>query len=94
MQRVSKNEYEAIRVRSSARAEKTVLLPYADAVGERARRSTGANFQATTPSFLGTRVFNDYPLEELARYIDWSPFFMTWELAGKFPKILTDQRGR
>ncbi len=35
-------------------------------------------------------MLNDYPLEELSQYIDWSPFFMTWELAGKFPKILND----
>lgn len=42
------------------------------------------------PTFLGTRTFSDYSLEELARYIDWTPFFQTWELAGRFPGILTD----
>ena len=47
-------------------------------------------FSTVAPSFLGTRVLTDYPLDELARYIDWSPFFMTWELAGKYPKILQD----
>ncbi len=84
-----KQEYEAIRVRSSARADKTVLLPYAEAVA-RGPAIDWTAFRATKPSFLGTRLFSDYPLEELARYIDWSPFFRTWELAGKFPKILTD----
>ncbi len=84
-----RNEYEAIRVRSNARADKTVLLPYSAAVAE-APAIDWSNFQGTTPRFLGTRVLNDYPLEELAQYIDWSPFFMTWELAGKFPKILND----
>jgi 5-methyltetrahydrofolate--homocysteine methyltransferase len=44
------------------------------------------------PSFLGTRVFADYPLAELIDYIDWSPFFATWELSGKFPAILDDER--
>jgi len=42
------------------------------------------------PSFLGTRVFADYPLAELVRFIDWSPFFATWELKGKYPAILDD----
>ncbi|HTK97200.1 MAG TPA: methionine synthase [Pseudomonadales bacterium] len=84
-----RNEYEAIRVRSNARADKTVLLPYSAAVAE-APAIDWSNFQGSTPRFLGTRVLNDYPLEELAQYIDWSPFFMTWELAGKFPKILND----
>ncbi len=85
-----KQEYEAIRVRSSARADKTILLPYPEAVAKGCTIEW-SGFHATKPSFLGTRVFNDYPLEELARYIDWSPFFMTWELAGKYPDILTDQ---
>ena len=40
------------------------------------------------PSFLGTRTFADYDLAELARYIDWTPFFQTWELSGRYPQIL------
>ncbi|WP_165220712.1 methionine synthase [Aquisphaera insulae] len=42
------------------------------------------------PSFLGTRTLRDFPLSELVHYIDWSPFFMTWELKGKYPAILDD----
>ena len=45
---------------------------------------------AGKPTFLGTRVLEDYPVEELVEYIDWSPFFATWELAGRFPAILDD----
>ena len=44
------------------------------------------------PSFLGTRVLEDYSIAELVEYIDWSPFFQTWELAGKFPAILDDDK--
>jgi 5-methyltetrahydrofolate--homocysteine methyltransferase len=44
------------------------------------------------PSFLGTRVFAHYPLSELVPFIDWSPFFATWELTGKFPAILDDDK--
>ncbi|GAB4410646.1 MAG: methionine synthase [Microscillaceae bacterium] len=43
------------------------------------------------PTFLGTKVLKRYSLSELAQYIDWTPFFQTWELHGKFPKILEDE---
>lgn len=44
------------------------------------------------PTFLGTRSFDDYDLAELVPYIDWTPFFQTWELAGRFPAILEDAK--
>ncbi|MBI9041524.1 methionine synthase [Lutibacter sp.] len=44
-----------------------------------------------TPNFIGTQVFEDVDLSKLVDYIDWTPFFRTWELAGKFPAILTDE---
>ncbi|WP_024517648.1 methionine synthase [Bradyrhizobium sp. Tv2a-2] len=44
------------------------------------------------PTFLGTRTFADYDLAELVPYIDWTPFFQTWELAGRFPAILDDAK--
>lgn len=43
------------------------------------------------PKQLGVQVFEDYDLTEISRYIDWTPFFQTWELAGKFPAILKDE---
>ena len=43
------------------------------------------------PKFLGAKVFEEYSLEELSQYIDWTPFFQTWELHGRFPKILEDE---
>jgi len=48
-------------------------------------------YQAKAPSFLGTRVFESWDLAELARYIDWTPFFQTWELKGVYPRILEDE---
>lgn len=42
------------------------------------------------PSFLGTKAFDDYPLEDLRAYIDWTPFFQSWDLHGTYPAILTD----
>jgi 5-methyltetrahydrofolate--homocysteine methyltransferase len=44
-----------------------------------------------TPNFLGTKVFEDFDLNEISEYIDWTPFFRTWELAGKYPAILEDE---
>ncbi len=49
-------------------------------------------YQPKTPSFLGTRVFQGWDLAELAEYIDWTPFFQTWEMKGVYPKILDDER--
>ena len=43
------------------------------------------------PAFLGTRTFLEYDLTELARHIDWTPFFQSWELAGRYPQILDDE---
>lgn len=45
----------------------------------------------TAPTFTGTKVFEDYPLTELLPYIDWTPFFHTWELRGSYPKIFDDK---
>jgi 5-methyltetrahydrofolate--homocysteine methyltransferase len=46
---------------------------------------------APAPKFTGTKVFDNYPLEELVPYIDWTPFFQTWELRGSYPRILEDK---
>ncbi|MEW6091812.1 MAG: vitamin B12 dependent-methionine synthase activation domain-containing protein, partial [Pseudomonadota bacterium] len=47
-------------------------------------------YKPVKPAFLGTKVFDDYPLDRLVPYIDWTPFFQTWELAGRYPQILDD----
>ncbi len=49
------------------------------------------SFCPVEPSFTGTRLFDDIPLEEIAAYIDWQPFFIAWELHGRFPQILSDE---
>ncbi len=50
-----------------------------------------ANVKITKPSFLGTKVFENYNLKEISDYIDWTPFFQSWDLHGKYPKILEDK---
>jgi 5-methyltetrahydrofolate--homocysteine methyltransferase len=49
-------------------------------------------YEAVNPSFLGTKTFDDWDVAELARYIDWTPFFQTWELKGRYPAILDDEK--
>ncbi|MGJ5176829.1 methionine synthase [Bradyrhizobium oligotrophicum] len=51
-----------------------------------------AKAKPVKPTFLGTKTFVDYDLAELVPYIDWTPFFQTWELAGRFPAILDDAK--
>lgn len=50
------------------------------------------NFTPVKPTFTGTKSFIDYNLDEIATYIDWQPFFIAWELHGKFPQILSDEK--
>jgi 5-methyltetrahydrofolate--homocysteine methyltransferase len=59
---------------------------------ENALKIDWAKAQPAKPSFLGTRAFDDYPLTELVEYIDWTPFFQTWELSGRYPAILDDPK--
>ncbi|MEM8743480.1 MAG: methionine synthase [Pseudomonadota bacterium] len=49
-------------------------------------------YTPATPAFTGTRVLPDWDLAEIARYIDWTPFFQTWEMRGVYPKILDDEK--
>ena len=48
------------------------------------------NYKSTQPQWLGNKYFYDYSIEEIAKYIDWTPFFQTWQLSGKYPKIFDD----
>jgi 5-methyltetrahydrofolate--homocysteine methyltransferase len=85
-----KDEYERVRARREGNQGKKRLHSY-EAACELAYQWDWANYTPPTPSFLGTRTFTDYPLEELRETIDWTPFFISWGLAGKYPKILKDE---
>lgn len=50
------------------------------------------NYQVPQPAFTGIKVLHDYPLEKIKKQIDWTPFFQTWELFGKYPEILKDEK--
>jgi 5-methyltetrahydrofolate--homocysteine methyltransferase len=67
------------------------LVPYTEAVHRRFKIDWHASPLAV-PSFLGARTLSTIPLEQIVPYIDWSPFFMSWELKGKYPKIFEDPK--
>ena len=82
-------EYQAIREQRAAQRKDARRVSLTEA---RANKPVvdWAQHRAVAPTFIGTRVFTDYPLEELVPCIDWTPFFRTWELAGVYPRILND----
>ena len=76
-------------VASHEKRQEVKLVPYAEALARRFR-TDWATVDIPKPEFIGTRVLNDVPLATLREFIDWSPFFLTWELKGKFPRIFED----
>ncbi|MFP4137686.1 MAG: vitamin B12 dependent-methionine synthase activation domain-containing protein, partial [Halomonas sp.] len=84
-------EYDKVRERNAKRRPKAADLTYAQA-RERKCRLDWAGYTPPRPAMTGTLAFDDYDLEELVERIDWTPFFMSWQLAGKYPKILDDPK--
>jgi 5-methyltetrahydrofolate--homocysteine methyltransferase len=85
-----KEEYEKLKADFGNKRSAKQYLSFAEAQKNPAKIEW-ENFTPVQPTFTGTKVFNDYPLAEIAEYIDWQPFFIAWELHGKFPQILTDE---
>jgi len=85
-----KEEYEVIRERNAKRGNRTKLLSY-NAAKANALNIDWDAYTPPKPTFTGVKVFRDYPLQELVDRIDWTPFFISWELSGKYPKILEDK---
>jgi 5-methyltetrahydrofolate--homocysteine methyltransferase len=84
-----KAEYAKLRDEHARRKSDKSLLSI-EAARQNKPALDWAGYTPPKPQFLGTRVFEDYDLAEIARYIDWTPFFQTWQLHGKFPAILED----
>jgi 5-methyltetrahydrofolate--homocysteine methyltransferase len=84
-------EYVKIRESYEKGASKTKRISIADA---RANKPVmdWSGYTPPKPSFTGVKSFRDYDLETLARYIDWTPFFASWELHGRYPQILDDAK--
>lgn len=86
-----RSEYSMIRERTANRKSKRELVDFR-AANRAALKLDWENYTPPTPAFVGTKVLDDYPLEALIDYIDWTPFFITWSLAGKYPAILCDEK--
>jgi 5-methyltetrahydrofolate--homocysteine methyltransferase len=83
-------EYKQIRERHAGRRPDKRLLPLAEA-RRHGLKIDWAGYRPAQPTFTGLRVFDDYDLSAISRYIDWTPFFKVWELSGRYPAILDDQ---
>src|SRR5690606_12131255 len=80
-------DYELVRERHKGRQAKN---PQHNLEKARQNRFSYAEYQPIKPKFLGTQVIDNLSLATLVDYIDWTPFFQTWELSGRYPAILTD----
>ncbi|MGM0984608.1 MAG: methionine synthase [Pseudomonadota bacterium] len=84
-------EYETVRERNAKRRPKAADLSYAEAC-QRKPAMDWDGYTPPRPAITGLEVFDDYDIEELVERLDWTPFFMSWQLAGKYPKILDDPK--
>ena len=84
------DEYDKVRKRTAARQSKRKSQAYPDAI-DAGMAIEWKNYLPPVPKQLGAQVFCNYPLQDLIDTIDWTPFFITWSLAGKYPNILDDE---
>jgi 5-methyltetrahydrofolate--homocysteine methyltransferase len=82
-------EYEGLQ-HQFANKNKKSLIPYKEAVVTK-EYFDWKNYQPTTPAFTGNKVMKGYDLATIARYIDWGPFFIAWEMPGRYPEVLSDK---
>ena len=84
-----KAEYDKLKEDFGNKKSVKQYLPFAEAQQNGAVINWG-NYKPVTPQFTGTKILDNYDLAEIAEYIDWQPFFIAWEMHGKFPQILSD----
>ncbi|MDN6318679.1 MAG: methionine synthase [Marinobacter sp.] len=87
----AREEYEKIRERRKQRGDRTKLVSLKEARA-RAPEINFENYVPPKPTFTGTRLFESYDLSELEPYIDWTPFFISWDIAGKYPQVFDDPK--
>ncbi len=84
-----RDDYERIRLQHANRkVAPTISL---EAARQNREKIDWSSYTPEKPKFIGRRVFKNFALSEIAKFIDWTPFFQTWDLAGKFPAILEDE---
>ncbi|MBE1290859.1 MAG: methionine synthase [Rhodobacteraceae bacterium] len=85
------SEYKDVAAKHERSEQAKNRLPIAKA-RDNALKMNWSDYTPAAPTFTGTRVLPDWDLAEIARYIDWTPFFQTWEMRGVYPKILEDEK--
>jgi 5-methyltetrahydrofolate--homocysteine methyltransferase len=85
-----REDYAVVRERTANRSARTEYLTYQQAVDNRLQLDW-SGYQPPAPRTLGVQTLDNIDLRVLADYIDWTPFFISWDLAGKFPRILQDE---
>lgn len=85
-----KAEYTELAIQHAARQADKVILPWGEAIANKLKLDW-ATYTPVTPMQLGVTVFDDVDLNEISTFIDWTPFFSTWELRGKYPNIFEDK---
>lgn len=85
-----KKEYQELRENHKKRTSEKEFISIDKARSNRLKIDW-KNYRIKTPNKLGITLFNDFPLSEIRNYIDWTPFFLTWELKGKYPKIFENE---
>ncbi|MGN7784577.1 methionine synthase [Niabella sp. 22666] len=83
-------EYEGLR-QQFANKNKKDLIAYKDAVAAKEQLDWDS-YTPTQPAIDGVKVFKDFDLGEIAKYLDWSPFFIAWEMPGRYPQVLSDEK--
>ena len=86
----TREEYAMIRERTANRSARTERLSHLDAIANKPPFDW-SGYVPVKPSFTGRQVLEDIDLRTLVDYIDWTPFFIAWDLAGKYPRILEDE---
>lgn len=87
--RNTREEYEILRERHKKKKSENELVTLLDA--RKNQFNIDSDYSPIAPSFLGIKTFENYPLTSLIPFIDWTPFFHTWELAGSYPAIFQDE---
>jgi len=85
-----KAEYAEVRAKHEGKQSKASYVPLAEARAH-GLQADWKNYTPPKPKLLGVQKLENYPLQALVEFIDWSPFFQAWELAGRYPKILQDE---
>lgn len=85
----TKEEYRKLRADHESRKQDKEYISLGEARSNKVKIEW-SDYHPVAPTFLGARYFNDYPIEEIKEYIDWTPFFQTWMIPGRYPDIFDD----